>query len=246
MLIALLADIHANREALAACLAHAESSKAERYVFLGDYVGYGADPGWAVDTVSGYVARGATAIRGNHDAAVLARDPRMNETAQAAIEWTRTELTPSQCEFLAALPLTAEEPDRLFVHASAHDPARWGYVTGSGDAERSLRATRCRAVFCGHLHVPQLFNRSPGGRISEFTPVAGVPIPLSPWRRWLAVLGAVGQPRDGIPAACYGLYDDAQEVLTYIRVPYDVATAVRKVLAAGLPPSLAIRLERGS
>src|SRR5262245_66478662 len=85
MRIALLADIHANREALSACLAHAEASGVHRHVFLGDYVGYGAEPGWAVDTVMAYVARGATAILGNHDAAVFGSDADMNETARTAL-----------------------------------------------------------------------------------------------------------------------------------------------------------------
>ena len=52
MRIALLSDVHANREALSACLAHAQACSVYRHIFLGDYVGYGADPGWAVDTVA--------------------------------------------------------------------------------------------------------------------------------------------------------------------------------------------------
>ena len=62
MLIAILTDLHANREATAACLAHADSRGAQRYVFLGDLVGYGADPGWVVDTVMDYASRGAIVV----------------------------------------------------------------------------------------------------------------------------------------------------------------------------------------
>ena len=71
MLIALLADIHANREALTACLADAESAGVDQYVFLGDLVGYGADPEWVVDRVADMVEAGAIAVLGNHDAAAL-------------------------------------------------------------------------------------------------------------------------------------------------------------------------------
>src|SRR6266511_814872 len=92
MLIALMSDIHANREAFSACLAHAASYPVDRYVFLGDYVGYGADPGWAVDTVMDHVERGAIALLGNHDEAISAARVQMNEVALAAIEWTRTRL----------------------------------------------------------------------------------------------------------------------------------------------------------
>jgi diadenosine tetraphosphatase ApaH/serine/threonine PP2A family protein phosphatase len=245
MLIAILTDIHANREALTACLADARSRNVGRHVFLGDYVGYGADPGWVVDTVISHVDCGATAILGNHDAAVLTTGSHMNETAHAAIEWTRTRLDETQCKFLGGLPLTVEENDRLYVHANAWAPGGWGYVTGSGEARRSLQATVRRLTFCGHVHVPELYFETVTGKIAGFTPVAGTPIPLLPQRRWLAVIGAVGQPRDGVPAACYGLFDDETRNLIYVRVPYDVEGAARKIRAAGLPPVLALRLEQG-
>src|SRR6187399_552592 len=119
VLIAILTDIHGNREALEACLAHAERRSIARYVFLGDCVGYGADPGFVVDTVRGFVERGAIALLGNHDSAATGTRERMNDEAALAIEWTREQLDDSQREFLAGLPLAAEEDDRLYVHASA-------------------------------------------------------------------------------------------------------------------------------
>ena len=66
MVIALLADIHGNREALSACLTHARARGAEKFVFLGDYVGYGADPDYAVVCVAEHVARGALVQRTAH------------------------------------------------------------------------------------------------------------------------------------------------------------------------------------
>src|SRR5438067_1945900 len=109
MLVALLADIHGNREALAACLVHAREQNVERFVFLGDYVGYGADPAWTVDEVAGYVESGAAAIMGNHDHAVVSSSEWMNPTAQEAIDWTRRQLNDVQRKFLANLPLALEE-----------------------------------------------------------------------------------------------------------------------------------------
>jgi len=245
MIVALLSDIHANREALAACRAHAEASGAQRYMFLGDYVGYGADPGWTVDKVMTYVEAGAKAVLGNHDAAAIGSATDLNETARDAIAWTRTQLTDRQRNFLRSLPLTAEDHDRLFVHASAHTPAEWDYVTGTLAASRSFAATRCRMTFCGHLHVPELYHLSATGKIGSFTPVPGTGIPLTPQRRWLAVIGSVGQPRDGVPAASYALLDDERATLTCLHVPYDVEGAAAKVRAAGLPEVLALRLLNG-
>jgi diadenosine tetraphosphatase ApaH/serine/threonine PP2A family protein phosphatase len=245
MIIALLADIHGNREALSACLAHAEECNVGRYVFLGDYVGYGADPGWAVDEVMAYVDRGALAIMGNHDKAAISSSEQLNSTAQEAIEWTRTRLNDSQRKFLQGLPLVREVGTRLFVHANAWDPAGWDYVIGARQAEQSLSATNCGQTFCAHVHVPALYHSSATGKVGQFTPVAGVEIPLLVGRQWLAVMGSVGQPRDHNPAACYGLLDDERNVLTYLRVPYDTETAARKVRDAGLPLILSIRIERG-
>jgi diadenosine tetraphosphatase ApaH/serine/threonine PP2A family protein phosphatase len=245
MLLALLTDIHGNREALDACLAHAVEMGAGRYLFLGDYVGYGADPAYVVDVVSGYVRRGAVALIGNHDAAVDIPDPRMNLIAQAAIDWTREQLDQAQRAFLARLPLTHQEGERLFVHASAAAPHEWAYVTDQREASRSFRATPSRVIVCGHVHVPAIYCLARDGVIDDFTPVGGAPIALAPDRRWLAVLGAVGQPRDYNPAACYGLLDEERNELTFVRVPYDIDAAAQKILEAGLPPPLAARLRQG-
>jgi len=246
MLIALIADVHGNREALSACLAHAKENRAAHYVFLGDYVGYGADPGWVVDEIMQHVQNGAAAIMGNHDHAVVSASERMNPVAQEAIEWTRRQLNERHRAFLANLPMVLEKNGRLFVHASAANPADWEYVLGVREAARSLRGTQCRQTFCGHVHIPALFHQSSSGKLGAFTPVAGVQIPLLANRRWLVVMGAIGQPRDHNPAACYGLFDDERETLTYIRVPYDVEGAARKIRNAGLPLILATRLIHGT
>jgi len=245
MRIAFLSDVHANREALTACLDHAERTGVERYVFLGDYVGYGADPGFVVDTVSRHVTQGAVALLGNHDAAVLCSTRGMNADAAKAIEWTRSKLDTAQRRFLAGLPLTVEDDNRLYVHANAYAPANWDYVTDVDTASQSLAATRVHATFCGHVHVPAIYAISASGKITSGDPAERAEIALSHDRRWLAVMGSVGQPRDGNPAACYAVLDDAREVLTYLRVPYDVASAARKIATAGLPIRLAQRLAIG-
>jgi diadenosine tetraphosphatase ApaH/serine/threonine PP2A family protein phosphatase len=245
VLLALLTDIHANREALDACLAHAARMKPDRYIFLGDLVGYGADPGYVTDVVKAFVAHGAVALKGNHDEAVVGSTAGMNETAREAIRWTRTQVDERQRQFLAGLPLSHEEGDRLFVHASAFAPDRWGYVTDEFEAAKSFAATRCRCTFCGHLHVPAVYHVALTGWCGAFTPVPEAAIPLLPQRRWLAVLGAVGQPRDRNPDACYALLDERNDQLTYYRVPYDVESAARKVREAGLPISLSARLLAG-
>ena len=246
MRIALLTDLHANQEALSACLEHARGNDARQFVFLGDLVGYGADPAPVVDTVMALVERGAVAVMGNHDAAVTGvPGPQMHPQARLAIEWTRERLSAGQREFLRSLPLTVETEDRLYVHANAWSPAEWEYITTPFDAGRSMRATSRRLTFCGHVHEPTLFHMAADGRVAAFLPVPGTGIPLSPRRRWLAIPGAAGQPRDGNPAASYALFDEATSVATWFRVAYDHVTAAKKIRGSGLPPIFAARLEAG-
>jgi diadenosine tetraphosphatase ApaH/serine/threonine PP2A family protein phosphatase len=243
--IALFSDIHANREAFEACLADAEHRGFDRIGLLGDIVGYGADPSWAVDVCARLVEDGAFALLGNHDQAVFASEEDMNSRAREAIRWTRTRLDHAQTEWLRSLPFLLREGEILFVHANAWAPESWGYVTGSREAERSMRRTDARITFCGHTHVPAVHHMAPARPAAPFVPVPDRAIPFLTSRSWLAVIGSVGQPRDGIAAACYALYDTTTRELTYRRVAYDVDAAAEKILRAGLPSSLADRLHRG-
>lgn len=246
MRIALLSDIHGNLEAFRACLDNARARGAERIVLLGDLVGYGADPAAVLDLAIAEVAQGALALLGNHDEAALLDGPcGMNAMAAAAIAWTRDQLTPAHRAFITGLPLTHEEDGRLYVHADASAPTRWRYVNDAVAARRSMEATQAHTTFCGHVHRPALYSLGDTGKLTGFGPVAGAPVPLGRGRSWLAVLGAVGQPRDGDPSACYLMLDTAPLQATWLRVPYDIASAAAKIRAAGLPVGLAERLFAG-
>jgi diadenosine tetraphosphatase ApaH/serine/threonine PP2A family protein phosphatase len=242
VLLAVFADIHANRPAFEACLAAAHARQVGRMILLGDYVGYGADPEWTVDTVMGLVENGAVAIRGNHDNAVVTASETMNAQAQAAIEWTRGKLSLAQRRFLGELPMTHEDDDRLYVHSEASNPSRWRYVQSTADAARSLIATKAQITFCGHIHQPALYSMSVTAKLTSFVPSADVPVQLLRGRQWLAVAGSVGQPRDGNPAASFVTYDTASREITYCRVPYDVDAAAQRIRDNGLPAWLADRL----
>jgi diadenosine tetraphosphatase ApaH/serine/threonine PP2A family protein phosphatase len=246
MKLALFTDLHANREAFEACFDAAQRAGAQRFALLGDLVGYGADPGWVVDRVIELAKDGAVVVRGNHDDGVVF-GPRstMTEDASRAVLWTREQLSDAQIAFLDSLPYTVEHDELLFTHANAFAPQEWEYVVGGAEAARSLNATRARITFCGHMHDPMLYGLSATGKITTFTPVPDIAIPVSPLRQWLAIPGSVGQPRDRNPAACWALFDAQAGELVFHRVPYDHDMAATKVLAAGLPAFLAERLRDG-
>ena len=245
MLIALLSDIHSNREAFEACLAAAKNAGAEKYVILGDIVGYGADPEWCVDKCQELQTAGAILVRGNHDQAVNETNPSFTKSALTCLVWTRYQLDEADRNWLGQLPLTVTDENRLYVHADASSPADWNYVHEADNARQHFNACPADISFCGHIHRPAIYSQSSLSKVTAFTPNSANPVPLLSGRKWLCVLGSVGQPRDANPAAAFCLYDTNTRNIRYMRTTYDVQTAVAKIKAAGLPTATAERLLKG-
>jgi len=244
MRLAILTDIHANREAFEAVMEDAAGRRVDRYIFLGDIVGYGPDPGWCIATMQRMRAEGALVVRGNHDRAIGLPDGAMNPSARRVIDWTVDRLTAAEKMVLAALPMQIEDDGVLFVHASAHAPQDWHYVTGVDEAAAGFDACTARLILCGHVHRAQIYSRDLAGRVAGHALRFGYPVPLIRSRRWMAVVGSVGQPRDGSALAGYAILDRGAEELSFHRVAYDSTITARKLRAAGLPDSLAQRLTR--
>jgi diadenosine tetraphosphatase ApaH/serine/threonine PP2A family protein phosphatase len=249
MKLALLSDIHANLRAWQACLAHARDAGADRIAVLGDIVGYGAEPAAVLAEVMALAAQGALVVQGNHDELAVTPRATAQTMEDASAAWTHSQLDDAQRAFLAALPLTQTLGDVLLVHASADEPGQWRYVDEARVAAASLDAATAlagaRYVFGGHVHHQMLYYRGTGRELMRFSPQAGVAVPVSPHRQWLATAGSVGQPRDGNTAAMYALFDSDAAQLSFHRVPYDNLAAAASVRAAGLPDYFAQRLEQG-
>ena len=240
--LALISDIHANLEALDSVIADARACDVEGFACLGDIVGYGADPVACVERVRGLDP--VAVIQGNHD--ICAADDselvRINPLARDAILWTRRQLDAGHRAWLAGLPYTAEPaPDVTLVHASNDEPRAWHYVRLHREGARALRDQPTRLCFYGHTHMPLAFRQT-GEEIELFTLSR---YDLSTGDRWLVNVGSVGQPRDGDPRAAWSLLDLSAQRLTMRRVEYDIAGAKAKIVAAGLPPHLAERLDNG-
>lgn len=224
---------------------HASEHGAERFAFLGDLVGYGADPSAVVDRVAAEVARGAIAVRGNHDSGVETPQRELDDIAHEALVWTRHALSQEQRGFLRDLPLIVREDDVCFVHASADRPERWQYIQTAADARESIDAAQTTWTFGGHVHDQVLFFKTLAGKTAPFRPTPASPVPVPSHRGWMGIAGSAGQPRDGNPAAAYALFDSRREEITFFRVAYDHFAAAEKIRRAGLPSSIAHRLENG-
>jgi diadenosine tetraphosphatase ApaH/serine/threonine PP2A family protein phosphatase len=244
-----MSDIHANMQALDACLAHARAQQAQRFVFLGDLVGYGADPVAVVDRIMLLTEEGAMVIQGNHDAMALAPPDEIKTVGDSTAAWTHRQLSATQRAWIAALPLTLQLESAFFVHASVNDPHLWRYVYDQRAAKASLDAAAAwpevRYVFGGHVHMQTLYYRGAGDGLMAFTPQPGVAVPVPRHRQWLGTVGSVGQPRDGNTHAMYCLFDTDRAQLTFHRVPYDHFAAASAIRRSGLPEFFADRLETG-
>jgi predicted phosphodiesterase len=248
--ILLLSDIHANLEALEACLDTAPAY--DMVVNLGDVVGYGASPNQVIERSR---ELGRIFVRGNHDRAVagLTDLKDFNPIAGLAALWTRQQLTPENMEWLQALPHGPIEidalPDTQLVHGSPLDEDE--YVVTLQDAVEPLLFSSVHLTLFGHTHLQGAFSADgPRGDTTrpEYKTVGrseAVEFRLRQGVRYLINPGSVGQPRDGDWRAAFALLDTETQILTYCRTPYNLKAAQDRILAADLPQRLATRLAAG-
>ncbi len=241
----IVSDLHANREALEAVAREAED-RYDSILCCGDLVGYGADPNAAVEWAR---ARCDRVVRGNHDKAAAGLEDLswFNPVARTAAEWTARQLTPENLAYLRALPrgpLPVE--DFELAHGSPADEDE--YLSWADQAFTAFDYMESRVTFFGHTHLQGGFRKT----LANVEPIPRPPaaldrvmLDLRPGSVYLINPGSVGQPRDGDPRAAFAIYDSGAGIVTYWRVPYDVAGAQRKIRDAGLPDVLASRLQNG-
>ncbi|HMD33791.1 MAG TPA: metallophosphoesterase family protein [Vicinamibacterales bacterium] len=241
-----LTDIHANLEALAACLDHAGARGYEQTLVLGDLVGYGADPNAVVERVQ--ALKPSAIVRGNHDKVACGIDQAegFNAVARHAARWTLEQLTAEHREWLASLPEGPSEVDDLveICHGSPFDED--AYIFDELDAVRALKTASRPICLFGHTHYPVSFELSRDAFETTGPPfTAETELELKATSRYLINPGSVGQPRDGDPRAAYAIVDTAKRKIELFRLDYAVEEAQAKVIKAGLPEVLAQRLAVG-
>ncbi len=241
MRTAVLSDVHGNLEALEAVRNAGVDRGVERWLCLGDTIGYGADPVACLAIVDEMTD---VSLLGNHEAAVAGEQPDDYFTphARRSVEWTRQQLSAGQRAGLGQLHLTHAEADAFFVHAEPGDPRAWHYVHDAKDAAAALKTVQTRLVFVGHSHLAFICCATEG--VHEFVHTEGL-LSLAATGRYLVNVGSVGQPRDGDPRACFAIRDSELDSIELVRVAYDVTAARQKILAVGLPRFLADRLSQG-
>ncbi|MFH1010772.1 MAG: metallophosphoesterase family protein [bacterium] len=225
MRIGFLSDIHGNVEALDVALAALQALRPERLYCLGDIVGYGANPNECIEKVRQTCQ---AVVLGNHDAALIGHTgiQYFNSYAQEAIVWTSKVITEENLAFLRGIPLALSLHGLLMVHATPRDPAHWDYIFSAREARRHFEVMEEPMAFIGHSHIPAEFSDEKTGRR-------------------IINIGSVGQPRDGDPRLCCGLFDSEIGTFQCIREVYPVQDAAARIRRAGLPEFLAQRLLLG-
>jgi len=241
MRYAVPSDVHSNWEALEAVLSYLEKIKYNKVVFLGDFVGYGANPNECLSLLKEIVD---IAVLGNHDFAILNPEESkyFNPYAREAIMWTRSILNRDNLEYLHSLPLLEEiEEGIITVHSTPIKPERWEYLLSVNEAFLQFSIFEGKIALFGHSHIPGAFLMEK----EEIGVAVGKNLILKANARYFINPGSVGQPRDLDPRASFGILDTTEGIFEWHRVEYDIYKAQEKIVKAGLPLFLAERLLRG-
>jgi len=239
MKYAVIADIHANLEALEVVLEDARTQNCTHYCCVGDVVGYNANPKECLDIIRNM---NMPCVKGNHDEYCSSDEALdgFNPHAAEAVNWTRKQLSEEDRQWLRDMKYVRLVGSFSMVHATLDGPQRWGYVFDKLAAAASFTYQNTSVCFFGHTHVPVAFIRDSvvrGGTYSKFKVEAG--------RKYFVNVGSVGQSRDGVAKATYVIYDLNEQSIDLRRLDYDIPKAQKKILEAGLPPRLAERLAYG-
>jgi predicted phosphodiesterase len=244
MHVAVISDIHANLPALETVLGDIDSVGVDEIWFLGDAIGYGAQPSECLQLLS---ARCSVLLVGNHDLAALGEIDISTFSPGAARSalWTREKLTKQDFEVLRGIDGASGSKEGYgLYHASPRDPV-WEYVVETDRAEENLNAQEERISLIGHSHIALYFTRTDEmSRTSSILAGDGTRTDMREGK-WLVNPGSVGQPRDGDPRAAWLELNTDEQSARFHRVEYPIDDAANSIREAGLPPHLADRLYLG-
>lgn len=245
MRIGIFSDVHANLEALQAVLKAYEKAQIDRYICLGDIVGYGANPNECCQMIRNLTD---LVVLGNHDAACTARmsSEGFNSAARAAVEAHQRMLDAKHLNWLANLPYCIDLDDMLLCHGSPYRAEEFPYILDETDIEAIMQhvAIRQPLIFVGHTHqgTAFVFRRQPALRIWKDVRQT---IHLTSEHGYVLNVGSVGQPRDGDWRPSFAIFDTAACTFELRRTEYDVDLASEKIAHLGFPQTLSQRLFLG-
>lgn len=245
MKYAVISDIHSNFESLSAVVADIRVSGVDKVICLGDVVGYGPNPAECVAAIKELAP--ALWIAGNHDAAVSDKlsTKDFSEDAAAAIEINKNLTSKEEKDFLASVPYSASDSAVFFVHGSPRNPLS-EYLHSFEKLRQNISLFDGKICFVGHTHKPLIYSVDESGlELTQIPEGDSMEFHLISGRKYIINAGSVGQPRDGDKRSCFLYYDSDADIITYRRIPYDIAAVKAKMSALHLPEFLINRLDEG-
>jgi len=230
----IIADIHANLEALQVALATFAQESVDQIISLGDVVGYNANP---VECLSLLLEKQIPSIKGNHERYIVGeKDEILKEDTDKIINWTREQLGQELLEYiLEKMPnKMMHEAGFLITHGSARNKDEYLLKLNSFVVNLKLleeKHPEVKVCFHGHTHLPSVIAK---GHIVQNIHQDMI-IELMPGKQYLINPGSVGQPRDQCPLTSFGIYDPDRFLFQFFRRPYEIATTQEKVRQIGFP-----------
>jgi len=228
----LLADIHANLDALRAAVVVLRREGVDACLCAGDLVGYGPFPNECVEVVADL---GAACVAGNHDLMALGLLPDTNciALARETMKWTRSVLRDDTRRYLETLPLRLQpEPSTVIAHGSLDDPQ--SYIVRSRQAIEALDRLgtlypAADILVLGHTHAAAVVGRQTGAHTARGA------VSLAASERYLLNPGSIGQSREREAVARFAVLDLEQRSATFFAIPYDLDRCRRALRQRGLP-----------
>jgi putative phosphoesterase len=224
--IAVIADIHANLNALEAVLQDAEHRGITVFLNAGDLIGFGAFPNEVIQTL---YSKNALSVIGNYDLEVLDKNNREKGPKKFALEYARKTLAKAYETYLRTLPSKLEleiaHKKLLMIHGTPDSVDEHLYHDTPEERFQEVAKTAgADIIVFDHSH-------------KQFTKKAGETLFINP--------GSVGRPGDGNPQAAYAAINASPFSVELVRVNYDVGAAVDALRKIGAPESYAQMLLRG-
>ena len=242
MRIGIFSDVHANIEALTAVISAYQSESIDKYVCIGDVVGYGASPNECCDIIRNLAD---FTILGNHDAAVAGRMDYSYyyDAARHALDLHSRQLSEENMAWLRTLPYQRRDGEVNFCHGSPVNLEEFEYIFSIEQASRCLDMwdDLGMVTFIGHSHLCKSFALTK----EEVFEVVATKFTIRPDHKYIVSVGSVGQPRDYDPRASYTIYDSVERSFEFKRVAYDVETSAQKIFNTDLERNFANRLFLG-
>nr|QGT50859.1 serine/threonine protein phosphatase [uncultured Elusimicrobia bacterium] len=237
MKVGVFSDVHANWEALTACLKRLKKEGAQAYICCGDLIGYGPNPEECVQKIKELPL--LACVMGNHDAVFVQPELEsfFNYGAKIALDHNKRELSENSVRYLTSLPAEVQKNNFTAVHGTPSDPIK-EYFSSCAQFRSNYKLWTGDVCFVGHTHLPFYMKgdeKKCGVYINKNDDVT-VRLPADV--RYIINPGAVGKPRDHNPAASFGLWDTEARTFRFLRESYDVSVTLEKMSALNYPTFL--------